>query len=121
MARPATGKYECKKMVQVLEDYIETCLRKKKVPILKEVTVKMHWNYHWVMMLRDKEGYEPLKETLDRLMDCKEFMVERLGQDGKIEKTMAVFTLKQLGWTDNNSVDVNASCEGLKIKLVSAE
>lgn len=121
MARPATGKYDCDKMVAIIEDYVETCLKKKKVPILKEVTVKMHWNYHWVMMLREKEGYEELKESLDRLIDCKEFMLERLGQDGKIERTMAVFTLKQLGWTDNNAVSVNAGVDGLKIKLVTAE
>lgn len=121
MARRTSQKYNCEEMVKIIEDYVDACLRKKKVPILKEVTVKMHWNYHWVMMLREKEGYEDFKEALDRLIDCKEYMVERLGQDGKIERTMAVFTLKQLGWTDNNAVNVNTSVDGLKIKLVTAE
>lgn len=121
MARPATGKYEPDKMVEIIEDYLQTCLKKKKVPIFKECCVKAGWNSNVVHQKRALPEYKSVDEEIQRLMDCKEYMLERLGLEGKVEKTMAVFSLKQLGWTDSSAVDVNANCEGLKIKLVTAE
>ena len=121
MARPKTGKYDIDKMIEIINDYVDDCIRKKRVPILKEVTVKAGWNYHWVMMLQNKEENKELRETIERLLDCKEWLLERLGHEGKIEKTMAVFSLKQLGWSDSQAVEVNSGETGLKIKLVKAE
>ena len=73
------------------------------------------------MMLQNKEENKELRETIERLLDCKEWLLERLGREGKIEKTMAVFSLKQLGWSDSQAVEVNSGETGLKIKLVKAE
>lgn len=122
MARPVSGKYVQDEMVDKLNDYTDTCIRKKKVPILKEVVVKMGWNYDYVMTLERKEGWEELREAINRLVNTKEYMLERLALDGKITNTMAVFSLKQLGWKDQQTMDVQSSnSKAIKITLVKAE
>lgn len=122
MARPVSGKYVQGEMVDKLNDYTDTCIRKKKVPILKEVVVKMGWNYDYVMTLERKEGWEELREAINRLVNTKEYMLERLALDGKITNTMAVFSLKQLGWKDQQTMDVQSSnSKAIKITLVKAE
>lgn len=122
MARPVSGKYVQGEMVDKLNDYTDTCIKKKKVPILKEVVVKMNWNYDYVMTLERKEGWEELREAINRLVNTKEYMLERLALDGKITNTMAVFSLKQLGWKDQQTMDVQSSNnKALKITLVKAE
>lgn len=122
MARPVSGKYVQGEMVDKLNDYTDTCIRKKKVPILKEVVVKMNWNYDYVMTLERKEGWEELREAINRLVNTKEYMLERLALDGKITNTMAVFSLKQLGWKDQQTMDVQSSnSKAIKITLVKAE
>lgn len=122
MARPVSGKYVQGEMVDKLNDYTDTCIKKKKVPILKEVVVKMNWNYDYVMTLERKEGWEELREAINRLVNTKEYMLERLALDGKITNTMAVFSLKQLGWKDQQTMDVQSSnSKAIKITLVKAE
>lgn len=122
MARTKTEKYDCEKMCEIIEDYLQHCISHKKVPVFKEITVKQKWNYSYVWQLKDKEGYEDLKETIQRLIDAKEWMLESLGLTGKIDRTMAVFSLKQLGWKDNQIVDIGENAaNNLKIKLVVAE
>lgn len=122
MARPVSGKYVQEEMCMKLDSYTDTCIRKKKVPILKEVVVKMGWNYDTVMGLERKEGWEQLRESISRLVNTKEYMLERLALDGKITNTMAVFSLKQLGWKDQQTMDVQSSNgKAIKITLVKAE
>ena len=122
MARPVSGKYVQGEMVDKLNDYTDTCIKKKKVPILKEVVVKMNWNYDYVMTLERKEGWEELMEAINRLVNTKEYMLERLALDGKITNTMAVFSLKQLGWKDQQTMDGQSSNnKAIKITLVKAE
>lgn len=122
MARPVSGKYVQEDMCVKLDDYTDTCIRKKKVPILKEVVVKCGWNYDYVMTLERKEGWEQLREAINRLVNTKEYMLERLALDGKITNTMAVFSLKQLGWKDQQTMDVQSSNnKAIKITLVKAE
>ena len=122
MARPVSGKYVQEEMVDKLNDYTDTCIEKKKGPILKEVVVKMGWNYDYVMTLERKEGWEQLREAINRLVNTKEYMLERLALDGKVTTTMAVFSLKQLGWKDQQTMDVQSSNnKAIKITLVKAE
>lgn len=121
MARPMSGKYVQDEMCEQLIDYVNTCMKKKKVPILKEVSTKLGWNYDYVMILQRKEGWEQLKQTISWLVDTKEYMLERLALDGKIDTRTAIFSLKQLGWKDQQVMDVQSSNEsGLKITLVKA-
>lgn len=49
-------------------------------------------------------------------------MLERLGLKGKINSTLAVFSLKQLGWRDQQQVDVGTDTKkSIKITLVKPD
>ena len=48
-------------------------------------------------------------------------MLEKLGLKGKINTTLAVFSLKQLGWRGQQQVDTDTNDEKIKITLVKAE
>lgn len=97
MARPKTGKYD--NLIQDIIDYTE----QTEYPILKELCYLKHYNYDYVMQLQrnNEELSQPIKELLYK----KESYLEREGIKGNLAQTMAVFTLKQLGWKDNIEVE----------------
>ena len=55
------------------------------------------------------EKNEELLEAIKRLTDKKEAQLERQCLNGKIDKTMAVFSLKQLGWKDKTETEHSGS------------
>ena len=126
MARPiSTSKYDVDEICRALDSYTEQCLKQKEVPILKEVFVKKGWNYNYITITLNgrllEEGDERLETSIRNLIDAKEYMLERLGLKGKINTTLAVFSLKQLGWRDQQQVDTNTNDKKIKITLVKAE
>lgn len=96
MARPKTGKYD--NLRQDIIDYTE----KTEYPILKELCYLKHYNYDYVMQLQRAD--EELSQSIKELLYKKESYLEREGIKGNLAQTMAVFTLKQLGWRDNIEV-----------------
>ena len=98
MARPKTGRYD--NLRQDIIDYTE----KTEYPILKELCYLKHYNYDYVMQLQ--RDNEELSQSIKELLYKKESYLEREGIKGNLAQTMAVFTLKQLGWRDN--IEVNA-------------
>lgn len=96
MARPKTGKYD--NLRQDIIDYTE----KTEYPILKELCYLKHYNYDYVMQLQ--RDNEELSQSIKELLYKKESYLEREGIKGNLAQTMAVFTLKQLGWRDNIEV-----------------
>lgn len=44
------------------------------------------------------------KDVLDRCLAKKESALERLGLTGAVNTTMAIFSLKQLGWSDRQDI-----------------
>jgi hypothetical protein len=117
-----SAKYAPDLMAEAVESYLAECLKRRKVPIFKEVTVKQNWTYMNAERLRSKEGYEAYAEAVNKLFDAKEYMLERLGLDGKVDKTMAIFSLKQLGWKDQQSMEIGASKDNqINITLKVAE
>ena len=96
MARPKTGKYD--NLRQDIIDYTE----QTEYPILKELCYLKHYNYDYVMQLQ--RDNEELSQSIKELLYKKESYLEREGIKGNLAKTMAVFTLKQLGWRDNIEV-----------------
>jgi len=125
MARPKSGKYDIEEMCQRINSYTDACIKKRLVPILKEVVVLSGWNYDYVQQLQVKtkgDGDLRLSQCISRLVDTKEYSLEKYALQGRIDKTMAVFSLKQLGWRDQQAIDVSSSVpEGLKITLKVAE
>ena len=97
MARPKTGKYD-----NLIDDIIEYT-ENTEYPILKELCYLKHYNYDTVMkMQRDNID---LMQSIKELLYKKESYLEREGIKGNIAQTMAVFTLKQLGWRDQVEVE----------------
>jgi inorganic pyrophosphatase len=127
MARPiSTSKYTIEEIVEAIDDYVDTCLRKKEVPILKEVFVKKYWNYGYITQtLKNRQldaGDHRLELSINHCIDAKEYMLERLAEKGKIDKTVAIFSLKQLGWKDQQIIDIGENAQNnLKITLKVAE
>lgn len=97
MARPKTGKYN--NLRQDIIDYT----KQTEYPILKELCYLKHYNYDYVMQLQ--RNNEELSQSIKELLYKKESYLEREGIKGNLAQTMAVFTLKQLGWRDNIEVE----------------
>lgn len=96
MGRPNTGKYD-----NLIEDIVEYT-NNTEYPILKELCYMKHYNYDYVMQKQKND--ENLSQSIKELLYKKEAYLEREGIKGNIAQTMAVFTLKQLGWRDNIDV-----------------
>ena len=96
MARPKSNKYD--NLKSDIIEYTNTA----EYPILKELCYQKHYNYDYVMQLQRND--EELAQSIKELLYKKESYLEREGIKGNIAQTMAVFTLKQLGWRDNIEV-----------------
>ena len=126
MREHENGSYNVDEMVEKIYDYVDTCVSKKKPPIIKQLTTKYHWNYQYAVVnlparLREK-GDTRLYDAYQYLLDTKEWMLERLGLEGKIDKTICVFSLKQLGWRDNQDIVVGQNDDNnFRIVLQVAE
>ena len=78
-----------------LEKYIE----ETDIPIVAE--------FAYLNNIRRTFLYENkvLSNAIKRLIDKKESQLERKGLDKTIDKTMAIFSLKQLGWRDTQELN----------------
>lgn len=126
MPRKGEYKYDVDEICRALDSYTEQCVKQKEVPILKEVFVKKGWDYVYVTQVLNGKLLERKDDKLDisikNLVNAKEYMLERLGLKGKINATMAVFSLKQLGWRDQQQVDVGTdNKKSIKITLVKPD
>lgn len=108
IGRPASGKYNIAEMTRIIIAYTD----ETDVPILKEVCYKNNWDYQYVMNLQ--AANEDLREPIKRLLDKKESDLERGGLTGKVDKTMAIFSLKQLGWRDKIEIEDSKDSDRLK-------
>ena len=69
-----------------------------------------------------EQNDDRLDTSIKNLVNAKEYMLERLGLKGKINSTLAVFSLKQLGWRDQQQVDVGTDTKkSIKITLVKPD
>lgn len=112
MARLRSDKYNIEEMCNIIDDYTDSTY----VPILKEVCYQNHWNYDTVMKYQREN--EELMQSIKRLLDKKEADLERGGLTGTLNKTVVVFSLKQLGWKDKQETELTfkdvETFEGLK-------
>lgn len=98
MGRPSTGKYDS--FARKLNKYIKDCRAEEKLPILKEFCLERGFDYEYVYALARKHPDSELAQSIKKCVGYKEVDLERGGLTGKYDRTMAVFSLKQLGWTD---------------------
>lgn len=118
MARPK--KYNQDEMIEIIDTYTEA----EDIPILKEVCQLNRWNHKYIYELADKN--EKLSESIKMLIYKKEVSLEKLGLMGIVNSTMAIFSLKQLGWTDkqetqHTTVGADGKPKGLEIIVKRAD
>lgn len=113
MARPKTGKYD--NLIKDIEEYT----RVTEYPILKEICYLKYYDYDYVMKLQRKD--DELRQSIKRLINKKESYLEREGVKGNINSTMAVFTLKQLGWRDKIEKEENEEKDNSFIEALNGK
>jgi len=103
MARPI--KVSDKTLIEGVDHYLDYCAENDLLPIVIDFA-----NY---MGLSSNRLYERAKEnpklstSIKRITDKKQVELERGGLIGKYSASMAIFSLKQLGWKDKVDVVEN--------------
>jgi hypothetical protein len=97
-----------KEFVKQLRERFKEYIDNKEIPIIAEFAYK---NEVPRKTLYDLDGFSPL---LKKCRDKKEAALESKALKGGVNVTMAIFSLKQLGWRDKVSVEsanvnINAS------------
>ena len=114
MGRPKNPKYDIDFVIDTIEEYIANT----ELPIFKEVCVMNNWCNEYIYQMA-KEN-EDLSHSIKKLSDKKEVELERGGLTGKYNKTMAVFSLKQLGWKDKIELEQTVNNgNGIKVEMVA--
>ena len=96
MARPKKYTEELiSKIVKKIEAYTDA----EDIPVLKEFCYK---NHILKQTLYEHEGFS---DSIKRLIDKKEAQLEIKALKGKVAASIAIFSLKQLGWTDKKEIE----------------
>ena len=82
-------------IVKLIEEYTDNT----PVPIVAEFA---YLNNIRRQSLYDHAG---LSDAVKRMIDKKEFQLEKLAMANKINGTFAIFSLKQLGWSDKHEIE----------------
>lgn len=92
------------KTIKLLDEYID----KNEIPIVAE--------FAYLHNIRKATLYEKeeLAYSIKRLTEKKEAQLEKGALGGLLNSTMAIFSLKQLGWRDKQEIDLSG---GLKINI----
>lgn len=96
-------KYDIPVMIAAIDKYVNDCIAdasKVRIPIAKECFLKNGWNSRWVYRLAELKENIELDLAIKRLIDWKEVLLEKFALIKKIDRGMAIFSLKQLGWRD---------------------
>ena len=83
-----------KKLLKALDSYIAAT----DIPIIAEFAVQQGLHRQQLYDM------EELSDGLKRCATKKEMALERLGLTGQINTSMAIFSLKQLGWSDRTDL-----------------
>lgn len=103
MARPKTGRYD--NVVEELNKYTD----ETDIPILAEFCYQRNYTRDWLYrMAKDNEA---LDIAIKRCTGKKESVLERGALTGTLNQTMAIFSLKQLGWKDKIENDTHIEFE----------
>lgn len=97
MARPRKLDY------QTLIDDADAYIASADPPILAEYAHLHGITRCYLYQLAEAEknaGRPELSNTIKKISEAKEFILEKNALNGKYNSTMAVFSLKQLGWRD---------------------
>jgi hypothetical protein len=65
--------------------------------------------------------FEEFSDPIKVLIDKKEAALERKALDGEVNTTMAVFSLKQLGWSDKQQVEHSGETGFIRIIMPNGD
>lgn len=109
----AKQKYKTENLVALLDKYTNDT----DIPILKEVCYQNYLNYDTIMKYQRTD--ELLMQSIKRLLDKKESQLERKGLNKEIDRTVAIFSLKQLGWKDRQEISFGEEqADEIDIKII---
>jgi len=70
------------------------------IPIIKEFALQVGYTREYLYELAAAHPKSGLREALQRIVDQKEVILEKGALSGQLDRSMAIFSLKQLGWRD---------------------
>ena len=91
-------------LINDVDEYIQSA----NPPIVAEYAIMHGITRQYLYELAKKEegeGDSRLSDTIKKIVDSKAIMLERNGLLGKYQPTMAIFSLKQLGWKDKPDIE----------------
>ena len=91
-------------LISDVDEYIQSA----NPPIVAEYAIMHGITRQYLYELAKKkedEGDPALSDTIKKIVDSKAIMLERNGLLGKYQPTMAIFSLKQLGWKDKPDIE----------------
>lgn len=102
-----------KKFLNELIEKMNQYTEETDIPILAEFAYKNN------IIRQELYKHPELSFAIKKMMDKKEAQLEKKGLKGEVNSTMAVFSLKQLGWKDKQEVEhSNKEDKSLKIEFV---
>lgn len=105
LGRPV--KYTEKKLKEIETAMIEYT-EKTAVPILAEFA------YNYGINRQELYKHNALSDAIKSMMAKKEFQLEKMAMTNKINQTFAIFSLKQLGWSDKQSIEHTVNNEAIE-------
>jgi hypothetical protein len=92
--------------IERIKALLELYIEKSDIPIIAEFA------YMNDIPRQTFYDYPEFSTLLKKSMDKKESNLEKLGLIGEVNSTMAIFSLKQLGWRDKQETEITG---GVKI------
>lgn len=92
-------KHDYDRITKELLEYIEVT----EIPILAEFCYEQGILRENIYAMADRD--ENLKYAIKKCIMRKEVVLEKGTLTGQYDKTMAIFSLKQLGWTDKQTIE----------------
>lgn len=102
MARKREQKYKISFIVKTINEYVDNA-KYPDIISLQEICSIMGWSYKYLQNIRLQN--EDVKLAIERLTTKKAYILEKGMLEGAFSPTAAIFSLKQLGWKDNPTVD----------------
>lgn len=89
----------------------EKCATDKEIPILAEFACEQNILRERLYEIAETKTGERLSYALKKCIQAKEYRLEKLCLKFKINASMAIFSLKQIGWRDRFEHELNVGEE----------
>ena len=104
-------KYTVKRIKDIIKK-INAYIKSEEIPIVAEFAYKNN------VRRQALYEYSEFSDTIKKLIAKKEANLEKLALVGAINPTMAIFSLKQLGWSDRRDLNIAATINKTDRKII---